>query len=166
MNNKYEYFLCITEKGAWGTGRDSCICSFVACDEKVGFVFNKDGSPLQKTGNSGWRLESSQNNWLNARIPLIKASTLEECLSTINKAKYPKEYNEIFKILGIRPPDYKPIVITDKIKEEVLNNLRKNRAFNGDSAWKVSGTEQELYGQLAEEKIIRTLDYQKYWIEV
>ncbi len=165
MNNKYEYFLCINDWNNWGDKNSFDSSSFLVCNESIGFIIRKDGKFHYSRGESGWKLSNSKTNWLNIGRPIIKPSTLEECLATINKVKYKENYNQIFKILGIKPPDYKPIEITDKTKNEVLNNLRKNRAFNGDSALRISDTEQELYGELAEQKIIRTLDYQKFWVE-
>ncbi len=159
MNNNYKYYLCINS--GWGYGGDSSRSVFIIHEENtnIGTIIQKDG---KKYGSSiSWG-----KKWLDDLLVTkqVKLVTLKECLNTISP-EYKSNFKKILNELKIKLNET-PIVITDETIKSIKQTLAAARAFNGDSAFFVGGEDlQEICAELAERKLIKTLDYQKYWID-
>ncbi len=152
----YRYFICVGGiKKGWSTSE------FVVLNKRDnGIVVDKNCVYV------GWT-PSYGTNWINPLLSSgsLKETTLEECLTRINKYKNLTRYNNLFKRLEIRPIN-NSVKITEENKNLIISILKDARAFNGDSAHDFKGKPtQEICCELADQKIIKTLDYNKFWIE-
>ena len=158
MNNQYQYFL--TAGGGWGSPyknkKDSI---FIAANEKGGFLIEFDGDFYKnRTIERSWSVSGWVRDLLDIKLAI--PSTLQECLSKIDKNKFRANYNNIFKVLGIKNPDYKPIEITEELKNKVIRILTEQRAFNGDSANSLQGvgfTEFDALDTMEEKGLIKSV---------
>ncbi len=158
MSNNYKYYLCIGNGWGYGFPSSKHICIILNTDSNTGSIINGDGTRYGSSDNWGQRwIDSLQKNQ-------TKLSTLKECLNTV-PPEYKSNFKKVLNELKIKLNET-PIVIADETIKSIQETLTAARAFNGDSAFFVGGDDlQEICAELAERKLIKTLDYQKYWVE-
>jgi hypothetical protein len=130
MAEEFQYFIC--------KGNDwSSDCLFYGTNDKRGFIVNQNlgfresyqGSIFASMWKSSWSKNLQREN---KAIP----ATLDECLKLIDKKIYKANHVLFYKTLGIKPPEYKPIELSESTKKLVISMLINERAHNGDSAHK------------------------------
>ena len=163
MIKKFNYYLCIGS--GWGYNNKSI---FFGCNSKRGFIITDKGE-FYPTGykekfNAGWH-----NGWAKSLIidKQCKPSTFEECIKLIDKKVYKSNYLNIFKVLGIKEPDSKPIELTESTKKLVVTMLSNERAFNGDSAHRFNFDHfgEGVLDAMVELNLIKTIDNCKYFLD-
>lgn len=150
MNEKYRYFI----HTSWGEHTNiKCLAS----NEKTGIFFKWDGNPYFNVNNgfhTSYSLKSQKPEKNN-----YKELSLKQMLSLFTK----KQQSNIKKSLGIK--ELENIIVSDKIKEEIINNLKEMRAFNEDSALKIEENDKnfDFYEVLAEQNIIKSFNFNKFY---
>ncbi len=125
-------------------------------DNTGGYFINKDGRPIDG-------IEKFSYFPLNG---LLGNTTYKEVnIKETFKLFKPEGKKNLSSLLGITYNE-EPIVITEENKNLIISILKDARAFNGDSAHDFRETPiYEICQELADQKIIKTLDYNKFWIE-
>ena len=125
----------------------------------IGFLFRDNGDVDNPKGQASNNIKYI----LQYHLSSYDEVTALQGIKLIDKSGRAK----VYKILGIPSiEDSKPINLTAEIINPIIEQLTKNRAFNGDSAHKFNDEKLEdiLYA-MTEKSLIKTLDNERYWVE-
>jgi hypothetical protein len=127
---------------------------------EVGFLFRDNGDSDSRLGNKSNNIKYT----LQYHLSSYDEVTALQGIKLIDKSGRAT----VYKILGIPSiENSKPINLTAEIINPIIEQLTKNRAFNGDSAHKFGDDKlEEILYAMIDKSLIKTLDNERYWVEL
>ncbi len=108
------------------------------------------------TGNLFPSVYTPNFNW--------KECNFEKALSRFSLEVQPN-FIKSLESIGYKQEQIKKIRITKKVREEILNELIKNRATNGDAAYKFPDDKQDVLYFMVKKKLIGLVNGRHYLVD-
>ncbi len=140
----YRYFI-----------REGNYFPFLICNEERGWYSTLEGNVHSNAGEQRYGIHFAIGNPYT-----YKESTLETILYKLGHKEYQDKLLNSLKITR-----NKIIEVPNHVKNRIIKDLTKHKAFNGDSAHKFKSIQEDVLYTLAEQKVIKSYDGQKFYLD-